>query len=456
MKLLKSKTKLLIFIVIFLFSIIIYLYSVVGSIVSEGYDKQNKTIEFVKSIIPSHYIKKIKDNLFIASNLKAKNKILELQLKKYEQGYEGQKFDTRTVKLNDTNYEVNSFFLPFKRLDVNLGWNAEMNSLRAHYAEINDDNIFLISGEGKTIFFNKNNLQSNKLDFKILPNNISLILKDNNFQLIGIRDLYFHGDEIFISMMTKDENGITINIYVADLNFENLKFEIFFQTNEYWNKYNVFSGGRIERFDNENILFSIGYSYVKNAAQEVNSLLGKIIKINLDSKKSKIISIGHRNPQGLKYIKDENLIINSEHGPKGGDEINFNKLDEGKKTKNFGWDIASYGTKYDGTDPYKKSHSKYGFEEPIKYYVPSIGISEVLYLENNSFCMKKCLWTTSLRANSIYVSSINKNFDQLIPEGRIFLKGNRIRDIDYDKELDQIILVSENIPSLLSLRRIEK
>ena len=41
-------------------------------------------------------------------------------------------------------------------------------------------------------------------------------------------------------------------------------------------------------------------------------------------------------------------------------------------------------------------------------------------------------------------------------EGRIFLKGNRIRDIDYDKELDQIILVSENIPSLLSLRRIEK
>ena len=53
MKLLKSKTKLLIFIVIFLFSIIIYLYSVVGSIVSEGYDKQNKTIEFVKSIIPS-------------------------------------------------------------------------------------------------------------------------------------------------------------------------------------------------------------------------------------------------------------------------------------------------------------------------------------------------------------------------------------------------------------------
>lgn len=452
----KSKKKLLIFLFALLFSTIFYLFLVVSDIVREGYDKQNKTIEFVKSIIPSHYIKKIKDNLFIVSNLKAKNEILELQIKKFEQGYQGQKFDSKEIKLNDSKYEVNFFFLPFKRLDVNLGWNAEMNSLRAHYAEIIDDKIFLISGEGDTIFFDKNNIQNNSLDFKILSNNISSMLKKNNLELIGIRDLYFHNNQVFISMMIKNEEGITINLYRADLNLERLEFKIFFKTNEYWDKYNVFSGGRIEKFDNENILFSIGFSYVKNAAQEINSLLGKIVSINLNSRKSKIISLGHRNPQGLKYIKNQNLVINSEHGPKGGDEINFNKLDEGEKTKNFGWDIASYGTAYDGTDPYKKSHLKYGFIEPIKYFVPSIGISEVLYLEKNSFCRERCLWTTSLRANSIYVSNINKNFDQLIPQGRIFLKGNRIRDIDYDKELDQIILVSENIPALLSIRKLNK
>ena len=33
-------------------------------------------------------------------------------------------------------------------------------------------------------------------------------------------------------------------------------------------EYNVFSGGRIESFDNDNILFSIGFSYVKNSAQK--------------------------------------------------------------------------------------------------------------------------------------------------------------------------------------------
>ena len=64
--------KLLIFIIAILFAIVFYLFSVVSEIVREGYDKQNKTIEFVKSIIPPHYIKKIKDNLFIVSNLKAK------------------------------------------------------------------------------------------------------------------------------------------------------------------------------------------------------------------------------------------------------------------------------------------------------------------------------------------------------------------------------------------------
>ena len=34
-----------------------------------------------------------------------------------------------------------------------------------------------------------------------------------------------------------------------------------------------------------------------------------------------------------------------------------------------------------------------------------------------------------------------------------FFKGNRIRDIDYDKDLDLIILLSENVPSLITIRK---
>ena len=106
-------------------------------------------------------------------------------------------------------------------------------------------------------------------------------------------------------------------------------------TNEYWKKYNVFSGGRIETYKNNKILFSIGFSSDKPAAQNKKSLLGKIISIDKNTSEYKLISIGHRNPQGLFYEKNSDIIINTEHGPKGGDEVNIN-FQNSKKMANFG------------------------------------------------------------------------------------------------------------------------
>lgn len=70
------------------------------------------------------------------------------------------------------------------------------------------------------------------------------------------------------------------------------------------------------------------------------------------------------------------LIISTEHGPYGGDEINkivFNK--------NYGWPIYSHGEDYgynlDKKDKYKykKDISDLNYEHPIYSFVPSIGIS---------------------------------------------------------------------------------
>ena len=60
-----------------------------------------------------------------------------------------------------------------------------------------------------------------QLKFKELPNNINEILNENNFQHY-IRDLYFENNQVFISMIVKSKNGITINIYKADLNFDKI------------------------------------------------------------------------------------------------------------------------------------------------------------------------------------------------------------------------------------------
>ena len=80
---------------------------------------------------------------------------------------------------------------------------------------------------------------------------------------------------------------------------------------------------------------------------------------------------------------DENIILATEHGPFAGDEIN--KIQQGLS---YGWPVSSYGEKYSrgqSNEPpnYKKSHKKYGFEEPIFSFIPAIGISEIIKLPNN-------------------------------------------------------------------------
>ena len=92
-------------------------------------------------------------------------------------------------------------------------------------------------------------------------------------------------------------------------------------------------------------IFSGSINFIKKVIDQ--NIYGKILEIKFNSNKSKIISIGHRNPQGFFYSEKYNFIISTEHGPRGGDEIN--KI---LSNKNYGWPIVSLGEKYD---------FKYGF-----------------------------------------------------------------------------------------------
>lgn len=421
-------------------------------IIAKGYDRQNQVILFVKKIIPSHLARQIKETVFYIPNLKEKNRILKLQVKKYEQGFEGQLFNQSSIKSSNKKiFDLKEFFLPFPRLDLRLGWAATENSKRAHYLEIIDDKILVISGLGQTIYFDKNNINSNKLNQKEIPNNINQLLTQKNYELMGIRDLFYNENYVYISLQHKDNKGFTINIYRAEFNLNNLSFKPFFTTNEYWQNYNVFSGGRIENFIDDKILFSIGFSKDYIAPQNKESLLGKIISIDKNTKKHKLISIGHRNPQGLFFSKKNNLIINSEHGPYGGDEINLNFIEDNSFEKNFGWPISSTGKPYPGEENIfkennwlSKSHKENGFIEPIKSYTPAIGISE-LTLKNDS---SNKLYVSSLRAGSIYILDFDKKFTKILNEDRIFFKEQRIRDLEYDPEIDTFFALFEYTPSI--------
>jgi hypothetical protein len=445
-----------------LFTLVIFIGLTVAfwSIVSQGYDRQNKIILSIKKIIPSHLSRKIKKTIFFIPDLKEKNRVLELQVKKFEQGLEGELFKTNLLSTEKkTKFSVKEFFLPFPRLDLRLGWAATENSRRAHYLEIIKDKVLVISGLGQTIYFDKKNIETKKLKQKEISNNIIKILDINNYELIGIRDLFYEDGYVYISLQHKDKNGFTINVYRAEFNLENLTFKPFFITKEYWKNYNVFSGGRLETYKKNKILFSIGFSKNYTAPQNKSSFLGKIISIDKSTKKHELISYGHRNPQGLEYLEDKKIIINTEHGPYGGDEINLNFINDNTKEKNFGWPISSLGKPYPGEEKIfkknnwlSKTHKENGFVEPLKSYSPAIGISEVIFLKRKNI---NTFYVSSLRAGSIYILEMNNNFEKIINEERLFFKEQRIRDLEYDPELNAFLAIFSYTPSVAVIRYLD-
>ena len=69
----------------------------IWKIVSSGYDKQNKIILTLKKIIPTKIAKEVKNTVFFVPNLINRNEYLELQLRKFEQGLQGEMFSEKNI-----------------------------------------------------------------------------------------------------------------------------------------------------------------------------------------------------------------------------------------------------------------------------------------------------------------------------------------------------------------------
>jgi len=137
--------------------------------------------------------------------------------------------------------------------------------------------------------------------------------------------------------------------------------------------------------DPSTIFFCIGERGRGDTAQDLARPNGKVYRIKDDGSipsdnpfvgmgdkaYAAVWSYGHRNPQGLAFDLDGNLW-ETEHGPRGGDELNLIK-----PAKNYGWPRISFGINYDGTplvtpwsDTGKKPEGD--FEMPVYRWMPSI------------------------------------------------------------------------------------
>ena len=142
------------------------------------------------------------------------------------------------------------------------------------------------------------------------------------------------------------------------------------------------TGGKMIEYKANTILFATG-DYERTDLIDDKALHTKTLLISIDGQNHKdyeIFSSGHRNPQGLLKSKNFNTILETEHGPFGGDEINILIKD-----KHYGWPHVTYGSTYDrnltrwimGNNGGVKYGRHDGYEKPIYAFIPSIGIKAI-------------------------------------------------------------------------------
>ena len=345
------------------------------------------------------------------------------------------------------------------------------------YLNYQNNKLFLITGSGVLMFTSKKNIESENFTFKKINTNFNDIVGEK--YVLGrkpiVRHFFIKENKIYISIMAKIKDDCYYNkILVGDLNLENIILKEFFSLNECQPVFSFAVGGKIADFKDGKILFSIGdHGSVERVVNPITgqvskeSLVGKIISLEEKSGKYRILSMGHRNPQGLFYDKKDDIIYSTEHGPKGGDEINLIVPPPREmKIKNYGWPISSYGEHYDYNlnvrhkkgdiikrAPLHNSHSQYGFTEPLMYFVPSIAPTQIIKTEEFiKVENKNIIYVASLggsnpgRHRSVHQFILNNNLK--VEEHNIIPIGSRVRDIIYIKEFNKMFLFLENIQSI--------
>jgi len=184
------------------------------------------------------------------------------------------------------------------------------------------------------------------------------------------------------------------------------------------------AAGRIEVIDKSTVyltLGDLGFSRINNV--KVRGDLGSVFKVS----KSKVekVSFGHRNQQGIALIGND--LYASEHGPRGGDELNLIS-----KGKDYGWPAVTYGEPYSAGDYVKPraTGSHDGFVRPLKYWVPSVAPTELVVLPTSGGWGK---WSSQLVMGTLreeVLIFIELKDRKTVGQVLNIDVGERIRDLD--------------------------
>ena len=168
-------------------------------------------------------------------------------------------------------------------------------------------------------------------------------------------------------------------------------------------------GGRIKFGPDGKLYIATGDAANWNLSQDLNSLAGKILRINSDGtipednpiENSEIYTFGHRNPQGIDWHPVSGILVATEHGPSGERGVAHDEINVIISGKNYGWpdiigDESSDGLEnpiiHSGDDTWAPSGAVFYDSDKIsewysKYFVATLRGNHLrmldLDLENN-------------------------------------------------------------------------
>ncbi|PST83298.1 glucose dehydrogenase [Pedobacter yulinensis] len=143
----------------------------------------------------------------------------------------------------------------------------------------------------------------------------------------------------------------------------------------------IHNGSRLLITTDRKLLVTTGDANVAASAQNMGSLSGKLLRLNLDgsipadnpSAGSAVWSFGHRNAQGL--VQVGNRLYVSEHGPGSDDEINLIE-----KNRNYGWpNVLGYCNE----NAEKSFCAEKNVAEPLVAWTPTIAPAGLSYYNND-------------------------------------------------------------------------
>jgi glucose/arabinose dehydrogenase len=184
-----------------------------------------------------------------------------------------------------------------------------------------------------------------------------------------------------------DGNGLTAVVRgrIQDNRWQDQQ-TIFRASDRFYRPGGIHFGSRFVFDGAGHLFFTIGERGQKQDAQDITRPNGKVHRVTDDGRIPpdnpfvgdtnafpSIWSFGHRNPQGLARHPVTGELWETEHGPRGGDELNLVQ-----RGLNYGWPVITYGMDYDGS-PISALTEKEGLEQPVIHWTPSIAVCAITF-----------------------------------------------------------------------------